>query len=40
MPEKSKLQVKLPCITVAAEGVLAICASVIIILAVLLVGRL
>jgi hypothetical protein len=39
MSQKSKLKVKLLCITVAAEGAVAVCASVAIILAALLVSR-
>jgi hypothetical protein len=39
MSYRSKLQVKFLCITVAAEGAFAVCASVTIILAVLLFSR-
>lgn len=40
MPHRSKLQVKLPFLTLSAEGALAVGASVIIILATLVFSRL
>lgn len=39
MPRQSKLQVKFPFVQVAAEGTLAVCASVTIILLLLLLFR-
>jgi hypothetical protein len=39
MARQSKLQVKLPFVQVAAEGTLAVCASVAVIFAILLFSR-